>query len=311
MCSDPQRNVDFYVGILALKLVKVTVNFDDPGSYHLYYGDGLGRAGTLLTFFPWPDGPPGQIGAAYATITSFAVPKDALAFWRQRLGDHSIEFESLDRFGFPTLRLRDPDNGIIEIVESIDEPLEWGSYGELPREVAIHGFHHVQLHSIRPDATEALLTEAMNYRKVQETEEALFFEIQSDVPYGRYVELLKAAGRSGRMGTGITHHVAFRVADDEAEAEFRQTVLDRGLRPTEFIDRTYFHSIYFRDPGAILFEIATDGPGQTINETPEEFGTRLMLPPWFEPQRAEIQAGLPSFTAPNGVTFPGGAVERV
>ncbi len=306
MCSHPQANVDFYGKILGLKLVKVTVNFDDEGSYHLYYGDGLGRPGTLLTFFPWPDGPQGQAGAAQSTITSFTVPRGSLEFWERRLRDHSLNFERLTRFDFPTLRLTDPDGALVELVESLAQPLEWGAYGEIDAQHAIHGFHHVQLTSVRPDETAKFLTQAMNYKQVAQDAESQLFEVQSDVPYGRYVEIVKSGGRPGRIGTGVTHHVAFRVTDDDQHAEFRQIALDHGLRPTEFIDRNYFHSIYFREPGAVLFEIATDGPGNTINEPADQLGTGLMLPAWFEPRRAEIESGLPEFVAPNGIRFPEG-----
>ncbi|MBX3113821.1 MAG: ring-cleaving dioxygenase [Fimbriimonadaceae bacterium] len=308
MCGDPQANVDFYAKTLGMKMVKVTINYDDPSSYHFYYGDGLGRPGTLLTFFPWPSAPRGVTGVSQADTTSFAVPKGSLDFWKLRLSAAGIEADESIEFGFPTLTLLDPDEMIIQLVESIDTPATDANYGEIPASFAIHGFHHVRLLSARPESTEKLLTETMDYSLKGEENDVKLYETNfTDSTFGRYIQIPQSPQVPfGRMGTGITHHVAFRVADDPSHEVVREQIMNAGQRPTEIIDRTYFHSIYFREPGGVLFEIATDNPGNTVNESAEELGTSLQLPPWLEPQRDAVAAGLPEFVGPTGIHFPRG-----
>jgi len=308
MCGDPQANVDFYAKTLGMKLVKVTINYDDPSSYHFYYGDGLGRPGTLLTFFPWPSAPRGVTGIGQADVTSFAVPKGALGFWKERLATNGVEVDESVEFGFPTLTFLDPDEMIIQLVESIDTAADDAGYGEIPAEFAIHGFHHVRLLSARPESTETLLTETMNYSLIGEENDRKLYETKfSESAFGRYIQIPQNPQVPfGRMGSGICHHVAFRVADDPSHEVIREQIVNAGQRPTEVIDRTYFHSIYFREPGGVLFEIATDNPGNTVNESAEELGTSLQLPPWLEPQREAVAAGLPDFVGPTGIHFPGG-----
>lgn len=289
-------------------MVKVTINYDDPSSYHFYYGDGLGRPGTLLTFFPWPSAPRGVTGISQADTTSFAVPKGSLDFWKERLRTSDIEADESVEFGFQTLTFLDPDDMIVQLVESIDRPADDAGYGEIPPQYAIHGFHHVRLLSARPESTEKLLTETMNYKFIGEENDVKLYEINfTDSTFGRYIQIPQnPQAPFGRMGSGITHHIAFRVADDASHEVIREDVINAGQRPTEIIDRTYFHSIYFREPGGVLFEIATDNPGNTVNESAEELGTHLMLPPWLEPHRAQVASGLPEFVGPTGIRFPGG-----
>lgn len=302
MCSDPQRNVNFYSGILGLRLVKVTINYDDPSTYHLYYGDPQGSPGTLITFFPWPQSPQGTIGLGQATSFSFAIPKNASDYWVTHLSGAGVPFTTEERFGLPLLRFQDHDGFQIELVESVQTPNPQVAWDNTPAEVAIHGFHGVQLASERPDSTEKLLTETMGY--TLEAEENNIKLFRSPAPLANTVELTQSQVQVGRMGTGIVHHVAFRAKDDADHAAWRDIFVAAGMRPTEFIDRNYFHSIYFREPGGILYEIATDPPGMTYNEPIETLGTHLVLPPWLEEDRANVIKNLPTFESFTGAKFP-------
>jgi glyoxalase family protein len=301
MCSDPQRNVDFYSGVLGLRLVKVTINYDDPGTYHLYYGNPQGSPGTLITFFPW-NSPHGTIGAGQATITSYAIPIGAQTYWQNRLSENKIPFHETTKFGNPTMQFQDHDGFQIELVASITNPNSQAAWDNTPAEVAIHGFHGVQLASLRPQNTCKLLTETMGYELFAEENNIQLFTSSADI--ANTIELNLNPTQTGRMGTGIVHHVAFRVDDDEDHAAWRARLVVAGMQPTDFIDRNYFQSIYFREPGGILYEIATDPPGMTYNEPEETLGTKLVLPPWLEESRDQIAARLPKFTSKAGVHFP-------
>lgn len=282
-----QGNVDFYTGGLGLRLVKRTVNFDDPGTWHLYYGDRSGSPGTLITFFPWQGIPGGRPGVGETAATAYAVPVRALENWADSLG---VEREPTERFGDPVLSLRDTDGSSIEIVG--EDP----SSGEDPSpdaEAGIRGFHSVTLAVAQPDPTARLLTGILGYESIGEENGRLRFAVPGPGP-GRIVDLVRPEDSvAARLGSGSVHHVAFRARDDEEQAGFREELRGAGIDVTPVRDRQYFRSIYFREPGGVLFEIATDPPGMLIDEPLETLGTELRLPPWYESARERIEAALP------------------
>jgi len=296
IASDPQANVDFYAGPLGLRLVKKTVNFDDPSTYHLYYGDGVGSPGSILTFFPWPGARHGRLGAGQTRTTSFAVPVDSLDFWRSRLDDAEIQASEVDRFGVAALAFADHDGLRLELVASVqadDTRRPWAG-SSVPAEHAIRGFDGVTLLESRLDATTALLEGSMGFRKVAEDGRRVRYE-SGDGGSGTYVDLLADADSAhGRVAAGSVHHVAFRVRDDQAQIEWQDRLFEAGHPTTEVKDRMYFHSIYFREPGGVLFELATDNPGFATDESVEELGSGLRLPPWYETARERIENALPA-----------------
>jgi glyoxalase family protein len=296
----PQPNVDFYVGLLGLRMVKLTVNFDDPGTYHLYYGDAQGRPGSVLTFFPWPGAPRGARGTGQATETAFSVPSGSLQFWSKRLHDAGVENQGpFGRFGDQVLRLTDPDGLEIEIIaaEREDRRAPW-ERGSVLGEHAIRGFHSVTLTEAEPKATATLLQEALGFRRVAEAENRVRYEIGEGGP-GTTVDVMREPrARRGLVSVGTVHHVAWRTPNDQEQAGWRVSLAKRGHRVTPVADRHYFRSIYFREPGGVLFEIATDSPGFAVDESVERLGTALKLPPWLEPRRAEITKTLPPLTLP-------------
>jgi glyoxalase family protein len=297
--GEPQRNVDFYVGLLGVRLVKRTVNFDDPGTYHLYYGDGAGSPGSIMTFFPWDGAPKGRIGAGQLTVTSFSFPASSLGYWTERLVESGIRFEKPeDRFGETVLRFPDPDGLRLELVASSDDRREGWSEGPLPPEHAVRGFHHVTLLSTAPGSTTRLMTETLGFRQTGEAEGRTRFEAGDGGP-GNTVDVANGSGfPRGTMGVGTVHHVAFRVPDEETQLELREKVAALGYNVTHVLDRNYFRSIYFREPGGVLFEIATDPPGFTADEDPERLGESLKLPPWLEPRREQLEEVLPPLSVP-------------
>ena len=299
ICGPAQSNVDAYAGTLGLRLVKQTVNFDDPGTYHLYYADADARPGSVLTFFPWPsDGLRGRVGAGQATATAYAVAPGALAVWIDRLAESGVETRPPQkRFGENVLTLRDADGLVIDLVETADADGQWGG-SDVPAEHALGAFHSVTLCSHDPDATARVLTEAYGYREHGQEGDRLRL-VNPNAPRARFVDLFCAPQMPpGRMGLGTVHHVAFRAPDDEAELAVRETLLSMGLRPTPQIDRQYFRSVYTREPGGVLFEIATDNPGFDADEPADSLGQSLKLPPQYEPQRAAIEARLAPISLP-------------
>jgi glyoxalase family protein len=302
IAGDPQQNVDFYAGILGLRLVKRTVNFDDPGTYHLYFGDELGHPGTILTFFPWPGAPRGRHGVGQATVVSFSVPHDSLGFWEERLKSRAITFEMLDSpFDEPTLEFADPDGLRLELVadsrSGLGDPWTGGS---VPVAQAIRGFHSVALLEHAYNDTEVLLTDVMGFRLAHAVGHRRRYAA-GDGGLATYVDVVSAPDASpGQVAVGTVHHVAWRAATDEAQQTWRRRLLEAGLNVTPVRDRQYFRSIYFHEPGGVLFEIATDPPGFTIDETPEALGSKLRLPPWLEPQREALEARLPALRLPAG-----------
>ena len=289
-----QRNVDFYGGTLGLRLVKKTVNFDDPGTYHLYYGDGLGHPGSILTFFPWANAIPGRAGAGMTAATAYAVPTDALGFWQERFAERALDFERGERFGEAVLAFADPDGLPLELVTHDASGPGWAG-GTVPPEHTARSFHSVTLAVADPAPTADVL-DLFGWNHVGEEDGRLRFQAPDGGP-ASLVDLVQTAER-GRPGAGTVHHVTFRAADDDEQRAWQDALRSAGLLATEVKDRQYFRSVYVREPGGILFEIATDAPGFTADESAEALGTALRLPPWLESRRAAIERQLPTLTLP-------------
>lgn len=300
IATDPQRNLDFYGGVLGLRLVKRTVNFDDPGTYHFYFGNETGRPGTILTFFPWALARRGSRGAGQATVTAFSVPAGSLAFWHDRLESHGVVMEDpASRFEEEVLTFLDPDGLKLELVAHQEAAgLDAWDGGPVPAEQAIRGFHSVTLTQRDPEATVDLLTETMGYRPTAQAGPRHRFTTGDGGLATRLDVLHTPELGSGHIAAGTVHHVAFRVEDDEAQRAWREKIADLGLNVTSVLDRRYFHSVYFREPGGVLFELATDSPGFTLDESVEELGSGLELPPWLEGHRQRIEDTLPKVTVP-------------
>ena len=295
IAGDPQINVDFYAGALGLRLVKKTVNFDDPGTYHLYYGDGLGRPGTILTFFPWPGANPGRVGIGQVTETALGVPIGSLDFWRERLTVKGVEFAEA---GAGVLRFADPD-GLRLTLEEGDYPGDGSGSGTVPPENAVRGIVGVVL-AVRDAApTVNLLTEVMGFHTVRDG----VYEAKPGAAFARVavvdVPLIANSPQARALnGAGTVHHVAFRVPDDATQEEWREKLESLGFHVSPVMDRNYFHSIYYREPGGVLFELATDPPGFTADESLEELGHNLRLPPQYEKFRKELEERLTPLTLP-------------
>lgn len=300
MAGDAQANLDFYHRVLGQRLVKRTVNFDDPGTYHFYFADEVGTPGTVLTFFPWPHARRGVPGNGEAAATAYTIRPGAADYWRTRLaGNGVVVGEPQTRFGQTVIPFRDPDGMLVELIES-DGPAtvrHW-SDGPVPAPDALRGFHSVTLWLSDVARTAAVLTDHLGYRLVgQEGARTRYAGAAGDV--GLYVDLLHRPGQPrGRFGVGSIHHVAFRTVDDGEQLEYRQALGEAGFGVTPVQNRQYFHSIYFREPGGVLFEVATDAPGFLYDEPVAALGAQLRLPPWLEPRRADIEAALPAVALP-------------
>jgi len=299
ICGPAQQNVDMYASTMGLRLVKQTVNFDDPGTYHLYYADGEARPGSVLTFFPWANGRRGRAGAGQATATAYAIAPGAVAAWQDALAEAGENVgDGFERFGETGLQLIDPDGLVIELIETPDASGQWME-GTVPASRALGTFHSVTLCSRAPESTALLLTEAFGYRQLGQEGDRLRL-VHDAAPHARYVDLFcEPDAEVGQMGTGTVHHVAFRAPTDEDELAVRETLLSMGLHPTPVIDRQYFRSVYTREPGGILFEIATDTPGFAVDEPADQLGRTLKLPPQYEPQREAIEARLAPLRLPS------------
>ncbi|TMC24121.1 MAG: ring-cleaving dioxygenase [Chloroflexi bacterium] len=299
--DDPQRNIDFYAGILGLRFVKRTVNFDVPDTYHLYYGDALGHPGTALTFFSWPGYPMGRRGTGQVTTTSFSIPIAALDYWRARLMHYGVQFEEpVQRFDEQVLAFTDHEGLGRELVDhaGAEQRAGWRE-GSIPAEHAIRGFYNVTLSITRYDVTATLLTSLLGFERMASVGNRTRFSVDRDGNGGTLVDLLNLPGeRRGVESIGTVHHVAWRTADDEQQLLWRKKLVEHGLNVTPVMDRSYFHSIYFREPSGVLFEIATDTPGFTVDEAQEALGTQLKLPPWLESQRAVLEKSLPAVHLP-------------
>jgi glyoxalase family protein len=298
--GEPQRNVDFYAGTLGLRLVKKTVNFDDPETYHLYYGDGAGSPGTIMTFFPWAHAPGGRIGTGQLVVTSFSIPAASLGYWTERLIERGVRFERpRDRFGDTVLSFGDPDRLRIELVAA-DDARAGRAGGPVLEEHSVRGFHHVTLAVEDTDRTVRLMGDHLGFRRVDEAEGRRRLSAGEGVP-GGLVDVVNAAGfPGGSMGVGTVHHVAFRVPDEETQLALREEISGLGYDVTPVLDRNYFRSIYFREPGGVLFEIATDPPGFAADEDPSHLGETLKLPPWLESRRDRLEEVLPALRVPEG-----------
>jgi glyoxalase family protein len=278
IASDPQRNLDFYTQVLGLRFVKRTVNFDDPETYHFYFGDDIGTPGTILTFFPWPGTPKGRRGAGETIATAFSIPVGSLSYWRERLGEKGVSTEENIHFGGTHLSF------------SVSAP----RYADVPAKHAIQGFFGTTLLEVDLQRTEGLLG-VMGYRKLSEEGDRTRYAPEGGAR-GRFVDVVvDKNAQAGRMGAGTVHHIAFRASDDSAQVDWQQE-LRSHVSVTPVQDRTYFHSIYFREPGGALFEIATDAPGFLIDESAESLGEALRIPEWFEPQRKWIEARVKPIT---------------
>ena len=293
IATDAQANIDFYAGLLGLRLVKKTVNFDDPSAYHLYYGDGLGTPGSIITFFYWPGARRGQVGAGQITAITLSAPANSLDYWRERLPRHDVTTERRTRFGEDVLAFSDPDGIPIEIVAvAHDDRRGWTGAG-IPAEFALRGMHTAELTVGDSGPTVDLLTGLMGYSLVRrEGNRARFAAAPGGS--GHYVDVIGGTkSLRGTGGAGTIHHIAFRVADDAAEREMLERLMQGGYHVSDVRDRDYFRSIYYRERGGILFEIATDVPGFAVDESVESLGTALKLPKQFESARPQIERALP------------------
>jgi glyoxalase family protein len=299
ICSDPQKNIDFYTKLLGLRLVKLTVNFDDPTTYHLYYGDEVGHPGTILTFFPWSDAPKGHRGTGQAITTSFLVPEKSIDYWKDRLKSNDI------CFGGPKKRFKDelvitlydPDGLELELVahsSAKENDERFWKDGPISYENGIRGFFSVSLSEEGYELTSEILNE-LGYKMIENEGNRFRFQHTDSKSTGAKVldVLCLPYTHPGMIGIGTVHHIAFRTSSDENQKLIRESIIKKGLNPTPVIDRTYFHSVYFREPGGILFEIATDPPGFTIDQKIEDLGRRLVLPTWLEPLRENLEKVLP------------------
>jgi glyoxalase family protein len=294
------QNLKFFTGTLGLRLVKKTINFDDPSTYHLYYGDERGRPGTILTFFPWEHAAPGRGGIGLTHQTSFTVPMSALGYWMHRFIEKGVSHEPLEKkFGESVLSFTDPDGTRLALVgvPAAEKTAGWTN-GEVPAENAIRAFHGVTLLLADAPPTAAVLTDVLGFTEVGREESVIRYRA-ADAENGAVVDIHEAKGfLPGQLGRGSVHHIAFRAADDSVQAAMAQKLVrNHGLRPTQQMDRQYFRSVYFREPGGILFEIATDSPGFAVDEPVGSLGTSLKLPSFLEARRKEIEAVLPKLDA--------------
>jgi len=295
IATDPQHNLDFYGDLLGLRLVKRTVNFDDPGSYHFYFGDEIGTPGTILTFFPWPGASRGSRGASQVTAVSFAIAPAALEFWEKRFGENRVHAERAETpFAEPAIRFQDPDGLSLELVATSRAAVTRRWLGSsIPTDFQIASLAAPTLEISRLAPTEKLLTAILGFDFIDEEKKRRRYAAGerrgSDV-----LDLMVNEGGFGRIAAGTVHHIAFRVANDEEQLRWRDQLVGLGFHVSPVMDRYYFHSIYFREPNGILFELATDGPGFATDEPVETLGETLKLPPSYEEMRAEIEQSLPA-----------------
>lgn len=294
IATDPQSNVDFYTRALGLRLVKQTVNFDAPDTYHLYYGDEKGSPSTLLTFFPWPGVPQGRQGAGMTTTTAFSVPGASLGWWHERFQTLGIDSDAPQtRDEEEVLTFRDPDGMVIDLVASVgDHRSGWDGVADIPAEHAVRGLHAITLSERQLDPSASMLTNLLGMSLTGEEGDRSRFGMAGGSS-GALVDVFAGVRDRGWQAGGTVHHVAFRAPDLATQTLWRQELVAHGVQVTQIIDRQYFKSIYFREPGGVLFEIATDAPGFAVDEPLLELGRSLKLPPWLEPDREQIAAALP------------------
>ncbi|MFD3001481.1 ring-cleaving dioxygenase [Pontibacter toksunensis] len=290
-----KQNLDFYTKVLGLRLLKKTVNFDDPGTYHLYYGDEVGSPGTILTFFPYEGSRRGRVGTGMASHIGYSVPEGSFDFWIKRLQEHDVTFsQPAEKFGEQYISFKDPDGLQLELVipKNNDTRKPWET-GEVKANVATRGFHSVTLTLRSVKQTAEVLTELLGFKLLEQN--GNYHRYMTDaVDNAAIIDLIEEpTANRGDGGAGTNHHIAFRVKDEETLMRFRERIAGRGLNITDKIDRNYFYSLYFREPGGVLFEIATDNPGFAIDEPVDKLGSSLLLPPQYEAHRARIEAVLP------------------
>ena len=305
VAGDPQRNLDFWAETLGLRVVKRSINQDDPGTYHFFFADAEGTPGTSMTFFPWEDMASGKVGSGQVSRTAFRVPVGSLDYWEDRFDEYGVDYDDrVERFGEEVLPFRDPDGLPVELVAvevpEDDPTVPWTAF--VPEESAIRGFHSVTLWLADPEPTKDLLRtmglEEVGTEQAQDDtpgDERTRFAASG--PVGKYVDAVPTVA-SGRQGHGTVHHVAFQTPTDDDQSAMRSAVQSKGLRPTQQINRHWFRSVYFREFAGVLFELATKDPGYTSDEPLDELGERLVLPGEFDDRREQIEAGLPDVTVP-------------
>ena len=299
IAGDPQRNADFYVGVLGRRMVKKTVNYDDPDTYHFYFGDGEGTPGTNITFFPWGDrGQRGSFGAGQTQWTAYQIPPDAVEYWTDRLADHGVDVTRTERFGDTVLQFEDPDGIALELVasEGHSDAVPWAD-SPVPEARQLKEFHSVTLVVPEVGPTAEVLTDVLGFEHERTAGDRHRYRSATGGP-GSLVDLVETDRSRGRMGVGTVHHVAFKAASDEDLVAFRDAYLDHGLQPSQIRDRKYFRALYAREPGGVLFELSTPGPGFTVDESLDTLGTTLPLPESLEHQREGIEGSLPPFDWP-------------
>ncbi|MDK8182902.1 ring-cleaving dioxygenase [Paenibacillus sp. UMB4589-SE434] len=287
---DPQANVDFYAGVLGLRLVKKTINFDATEVYHLYFGNEAGSPGTIITFFPWPESRRGRVGGGQVGVTSYVIPPGTMDFWEQRLHKFGISTMKGSRFSESYLQFTDNEGLKLELVEREAGVNSKWSFGGIPNDKAIKGFGGAVLYSVNPGQTITALEQVLGLEKVAEDVGYVRYRGTGDI--GNIIDVPRASMDWGSGGAGTVHHIAWRATDYTQHEQWRDVVEQHGYQVTPVIDRQYFNAIYFREGGGILFEIATDPPGFAKDESADALGEQLMLPAWFEPHRAEIEANL-------------------
>ncbi|MDF2682780.1 MAG: ring-cleaving dioxygenase [Brevibacillus sp.] len=292
--KNAQENVDFYAGLLGLRLVKKTINFDAPEVYHLYFGNEVGSPGTAITFFPWATSRKGRIGGGQVGYTTFMVPVGTLGFWEERLNKFNVSYSRVERFGETYLQFADQDGLQLELVEREGGQMSKWSFGGVPADKAIKGFGGAILFSVNPAKTMEVLQNLMGLEKVGEEGDLVRFRAVGDI--GNIIDVNAKPMLRGAGGAGTVHHIAWRAKDDSDHRVWQQRVQAYGLQPTDIVDRQYFNAVYFREYGEILFEIATDPPGFEKDETFDQLGEKLMLPEWYEPHRTQIEDGLMPIT---------------
>jgi len=292
IAGNPQKNIDFYSGVLGLRMVKKTINFDAPDVYHFYFGDELGNPGTVFTTFPFDGARKGTKGTGELTYTAFSIPAQSLDFWIQRLSRFQVPVSDvLTRFGEKLIRFEDHDGMGIELIANGQDSRNGWTYGNIPVEYSIRGFYGATLNLKAKDLTEKLLTQFMNYRFIGEENGRYRYGIEGKP--GDVVDIvLDKGGKQGVQSAGTVHHIAFRTPNQASQLKIQKILIENGYQVTEVKDRNYFKSIYFREPGGVLFEIATDEPGFAIDEDEAHLGELLKLPEWAEPHRAKIESNL-------------------
>ncbi|WP_394139399.1 ring-cleaving dioxygenase [Cytobacillus oceanisediminis] len=291
MVNDAQKTIDFYAGVLGFRLVKKTINFDRPEVYHLYFGNETGQPGTVITFFPWAKQLKGRIGTGQVGVTGYIIPKGSTEFWESRLQKFGIKYESAVRFYERYLKFADPDGLELELIERQEGPMNNWNFGSIQPEYAIKGFGGATLISAQPNKTADVLENILGMECIGDKDGFLRFRSEAEI--GNIIDIKLTPSVRGLMGAGTVHHIAWRAKDEVDLLRWRSLLLEKGYYPTEVRDRNYFKAIYFHEEGGILFEIATDPPGFSVDEPEAELGKKLMLPSWLESKREELNDILP------------------